>query len=195
MKHSVPEEIRGVLIFLGVVWGVFLINLVLPYSLNSLGLTPRHLLGLSGVVTMPFLHSSWGHLLSNTIPLFVLLTLLAGSRTGTWEVVAGIVVLSGLLLWLIGRPGTHVGASALIFGLIVFLIASGLLEKRVMPLVIAILVGFLYGGTLLWGILPHFGEAVSFEGHLCGAVAGGVIAWTLQKRSQRNSNERPAGIA
>lgn len=190
MKHSVPEEIRGVLIFVGTIWGVFLVDLIVPVTLNAWGLTPRTLSGLVGVVTLPFLHSSWQHLISNTVPLFVLLTLLAGSRTRSWEAVIAIVIASGSLLWLVGRGGTHVGASALIFGLIAFLIVSGLIERRIVAMLIAIVVGFLYGGTLLAGILPQFRTAVSWEGHLCGVIAGSAVAWSLEKRQRGGDQGR-----
>jgi len=110
-----------------------------------------------------------------------------------------IVILSGLLLWLLGRPWlpgqqtTHVGASGLIYGLIAFLIVAGLLERRVVPLVIAIFVGFLFGGTLLSGVLPKVGSHVSWEGHLFGAIAGAVVARQMVKRQAKDEpNEQSA---
>ena len=131
------------------------------------------------------------HILSNTLPLFILLILLAGSKARSWEVVVEIVVLGGSLLWLVGRPAIHIGASGLIFGLIAFLITSGLLEKRLVPLAIAVIVGFLYGGTLVSGVLPRIGSQISWDGHLCSAVAGVIVAYTLT-REQRPSSP-PAG--
>ena len=128
---------------------------------------------------MPFLHANWQHLVSNTVPLFILLVLLAGSKARSWEVVIAIVLASGLLLWLIGRPAVHLGASGLVFGLIGFLIVSGLMERRFVPLVISVGVIFFYGGSLLGGIMPWVDRHVSWEGHLSGAIAGGVIAYWL----------------
>ena len=113
--------------------------------------------------------------------LFFLLMLLAGSKDRPLQIVLVVVLVGGALLWLFGRPATHVGASALVFGLIAFLIVSGLLEKRVVPLLVSLIVGFLYGSTLLWGVLPQFGAQVSWDGHLCGAIAGGATAYALTK--------------
>jgi membrane associated rhomboid family serine protease len=182
VKHSVRKELRGVLVFVGIVWCVFVVGLVLPFSINSCGVTPRSIIGLVGVPLMPFLHADLKHLLSNTVPLTILLLLLAGSKANSWTIVAFIVFMSGAMLWLFGRPATHVGASGLIFGLIAFLLASGILERRIVPWVISIVVGFLYGGTLLSGIVPDLGSHISWEGHLFGAIAGGLAAGLMTRR-------------
>jgi membrane associated rhomboid family serine protease len=180
-SHTIRQELHGVLLFVGAIWGVFAITLVWP-SLREFGLVPRSVGGLMGILTMPLLHEGWQHILSNTPTLLILLALLAGSRASSWRIVAGVILLSGALLWTVGRPANHIGASALIFGLIVFLIVSGLLERRVVPLMIAVLVGFLFGGALLGGVLPRFGSNVSWDGHLCGAIAGGLVAYALTAR-------------
>jgi membrane associated rhomboid family serine protease len=180
-SHTVGEELQGIVLFVGAVWAVFVLTLAFP-SLDSFGVTPRTFVGLVGIAAMPFLHANIGHLLGNTMPLFILLTLLAGSQARSWEVVGAVVLLGGLLLWVFGRSATHIGASGLIFGLITFLMVSGVLEKRPVPLAVCLLVGFLYGGTLLWGILPRFGSHISWDGHLCSAVAGGIVAYGLTRQ-------------
>ena len=138
---------------------------------------------------MPFLHANLHHLVSNTIPLFVLLILLAGSRAESWEVVVIISCLGGFLLWIFGRPAVHIGASGLISGLVAFLILSGFLERRIVPLLIALVVGFLYGGSLILGVLPRIGSQISWDGHLCGAIAGGLVAYALAPRSRQRQQE------
>jgi membrane associated rhomboid family serine protease len=182
-KHAPREELHGVLIFIAVVWCAFLLGLVLPFNLNSFGITPRSLVGLIGIPIIPFLHANLQHLLSNTVPLTILLLLLAGSKANSWLTVIYIVLLSGVLLWIFGRPATHVGASGLIYGLMAFLIVSGILERRIVPLVISVFVGILYGGSLLMGIVPRLGSHVSWEGHLLGAIAGVLVARMLTKNS------------
>jgi membrane associated rhomboid family serine protease len=182
-SHTVRDELRGIAIFISIIWAAFLMSLVFP-SLDSFGVVPRKLIGLVGIPTAPFLHANLRHLLGNTIPLFVLLTLLAGSKARSFEIVIDVVLLGGLLLWVFGRTANHIGASGLIFGLITFLMLSGVLEKRVVPMIVAVIVGFLYGGTLVWGILPAFGTYISWDGHLCGAIAGGVVAYGLTRESR-----------
>ena len=186
MKSATEKDLNGILIFVGIVWMVFIIDLVLPVDLTAYGIIPRTIDGLPGILAMPFLHGSLTHLLGNTIPLTVLLLLLTGSRADSIRTVVSLIVLSGLLLWAFGRGAVHVGASGLIYALIAFLIVSGLMERRPVPLAISLLVGFFYGGTLFWGILPFHGEHVSWDGHLLGAVSGAILAWgTLRRKSRR----------
>ncbi len=178
LSDSVTEEFQGILAFVGAIWAVSLASFFLPW-LKGLGLVPRSLSGLIGIPMMPFLHGSLGHLISNTIPLIVLLTLLAGSKAKSWEIVASIIGLNGLLLWLVGRPAVHVGASGLVFGLATFLMLSGFLERRIIPMIIAVVVALMYGMSLVFGMVPRFGSSVSWDGHICGAIAGGVVAYLL----------------
>lgn len=185
--HSIRQEIVGVLVFVGIIWGVFLVTRFMPEDWRDrLSLIPRYLTRLHGILAMPFLHKDVAHLASNTFPLLVLLTLLAGSRVRSSSVVVAVVLLSGALLWMVGRNGTplapiaHIGASGLVFGLITFLVTSGFLEKRVVSILIAILVGLMYGGALLWEIFLPFlstNDRVSWEGHVCGAIAGVIVAF------------------
>jgi membrane associated rhomboid family serine protease len=178
MQHAVQEELRGVVTFIVVLWSVYFADLVLPIDFTQFGLQPRYLHGLIGIPLMPFLHAGFGHLLSNTFPLVILLVLLAGSRANSVQVVIEIVLLGGLFLWMFGRSSAmHVGASGLVYGLIAYLIASGLLERRLVSLAVSMLVLFLYGGTLLFGVLPSVSQHISWDGHLFGAIAGAGVAY------------------
>ena len=189
-KHTIQEELYGVLIFVAAVWIAFIVGWLLPVDFNAWGITPRSPKGLFGVLLAPFLHADWSHLISNTVPLVVLLLLLAGSRANSPLIVFLIILLSGMLLWIFGRSATHIGASGLIYGLIAFLVVSGLTEWRPIPLVIALIVTVLYGGTLLSGIVPQIDSHVSWEGHLLGAISGAVVAiLTTRRRSNRSVAE------
>ena len=102
-SHTIAQEIKGILIFVAVIWAVFLLNQATAYDLNSRGLQPRSRGGLVGIATMPFLHADLSHIVSNTTPLFVLLLLLAGSNSRTSEIVMAIIVVGGGFLWIPGR--------------------------------------------------------------------------------------------
>lgn len=184
MKHTIKQELQGVLLFVAAIWGVYLADFVVPGDFTLWGLVPRTAWGLVGIPLTPFLHASFGHLISNTLPLLVLLMLMAGSRARTWPTVAEMILLGGGLLWLFGRGERHVGASVLVYSLIAFLIVAGFREKRLIPLLIALVVGFFYGGTLISGVLPSIGSNISWEGHLFGAIAGGILGYVAVGREE-----------
>lgn len=170
------REFYWIGIVLLVMWLVRIVDATIPYTLSDYGLQPRRLVGLPGIITMPFLHDSFGHLLSNTASLGILLFLLVSSRESPWLLAALTSVLGAALLWLVGRDANHIGASGLVFGLIGLLIVNGFKHRHPVPVGIAIVVGILFGGTLLWGIVPS-GEAVSWDGHVCGLIAGSAVAY------------------
>jgi membrane associated rhomboid family serine protease len=186
-RHTIREELHAVLAFVGLIWLVYILGHVLPFQLQSYGITPRTTRGLVGIVAAPFLHANWAHIASNTIPLTVLLVLLAGSRAASWAIVISIVLLSGALVWLFGRPYTHIGASGLIYGLVAYLFVAGIREQRIVPMIIAIVVGFLYGGSLAAGLVPRWGSQISWEGHLFGAIAGAAIAYLVTRQPENSS--------
>ena len=57
-----------------------------------------------------------------------------------------------------------------------------------MSALIAIGVAITYGSTLFFGVLP-IQRAVSWEGHLFGAIAGGLIAYYIAGDLERGSGE------
>lgn len=179
---NIKKEIRHIVIFICLIWVVFIFDLILP--LEKLGLVPRSFQGLLGIISMPFLHGNFAHIIGNTLPLITLLALLAGSRAESKTIVMMIALLGGSLLWLLGQGNSiHIGASLLIFGLASFLIVSGFIEKRTVPILISLFVVFTYGGTLLMGMLP-WQEGVSWDGHLFGAIAGVIVAYGLVIRHE-----------
>ena len=180
-KHTVVEELKIMLGFVGAMWGVFLIECFFP-ALKNFGLVPRSLHGLVGVLTIPFLHENFYHLLGNTIPLIVLLALMAGSRTNSLRTTVEISILGGMLLWLYGRYSVHIGASVLVYGLSAYLICAGIFEKRPVAIVVAAFVVMVFGTSLLWGMIPSFTNHISWDGHALGAIAGVIVAFWQSKK-------------
>jgi membrane associated rhomboid family serine protease len=172
-----PQSWTGALIFMGgfaaLLWVVQFLNAADDYRLDRFGVRPRELDGLWGVVTMPFLHSSYGHLLSNTVPVVLVgwVVLLAG--LSTWAVVTGLVVLGGGLLTWVAGPGDSliVGASGLVFGWLGYLLARAYFSRRLKWIAVAVLV-LVFFGTLLFGLFPTLNSDVSWQAHVCGFAAG-----------------------
>jgi membrane associated rhomboid family serine protease len=171
---SQAVEISASLI--GLMFLVWALQVLLPLDLRVLGILPRTLRGLLGILFSPLLHLSLAHLLANALPLFVLLLLLFAHREYDPEwALSWIWLGSGLGTWLIGRGNAvHIGASSLIYGLVVYLVSAAWWMRTWRPAWIAMLVLLLYGG-IFFGVLPHRGM-VSWEGHLAGAIAGWFAA-------------------
>lgn len=140
--------------------------------LERFGIVPRTVKGLEGIVFSPFLHGNWHHLVANSVPLFALLVLLLSNpKYQPYRTLGLIWIASGLGTWLIGRGGAvHIGASSIVFGLAAFLIVAGLTMKSWRSATVAIFVFLFYGG-IFYGALPQAGP-ISWEGHLCGTIAG-----------------------
>jgi membrane associated rhomboid family serine protease len=144
-------------------------------ELDRFGIVPREIDGLSGIVLAPFLHAGFGHLMANTIPLLVLGGLIAFKGLRRLVMVGvGVIVLGGLGVWLFGGRAIHLGASGVVFGFLGYLVAAGVLERRLRSVVLAVVAVVLYG-SMIWGVLPGT-PGVSWESHLFGVLAGIVMA-------------------
>lgn len=143
-----------------------------------LGIKPLSIEGVPGILTMPFKHAGWKHLLNNA-PSFLILSvaLFYFYRPIGYKVFFTIYLLSGIWLWFLARDAWHVGASGLIYGMAAFLFMSGIHRRHIPLMALALLVVFLYGG-LVWGLFPmqHF-ISYSWEGHYWGTLAGIVAAF------------------
>ncbi len=182
MRRGWLLELRPLIVISGVMLLVHVFNGALGGTLNVLGLVPRHTEALPGILIAPWLHGSWAHLLGNLSGLLVLGSLvLLRSQRDFYFSSAFIIVGSGVLVWLFGRTGLHVGASGWLFGYWGLLLARAVFERSLLDLLLAVLVFFLYGGWF-FGLLP--GAGVSFEYHLAGVLCG-VLYAVLRYRSHR----------
>ena len=176
-----------ILTFVVVLYLIELVDQLTGQSLEGNGIKPLEADGLKGILFAPLLHGGWDHLVANTVPALVLgfLVTLAGMARFVWAT-AIIWILGGLGTWLIGDIGScqletnHIGASGLIFGWLAFLLVYGWLTRNPWQIGISLVVLFVYGG-ILWGAVPVLNRCggVSWQGHLCGAIAGVLAAYWL----------------
>jgi membrane associated rhomboid family serine protease len=108
---------------------------------------------------------------------------MAGGMLQWMAVTATIWLVSGLGVWLVGPGDTStIGASGVIFGWLVFLLARGFFARSLRQIALAVVLFAIWGGVLL-GVLPGSPQ-VSWQGHLFGALAG-LLCALLVARADR----------
>jgi membrane associated rhomboid family serine protease len=199
-KKRSPALIGGATIisFVALLYIIEAFDQVSGHRLDENGIRPLETEGLWGILFAPLLHANWGHLAANTGPALVLgfLVTLAGMSRFLWAT-AIIWIVGGLGTWLIGNLGSscglesdHIGASGLIFGWLTFLLVFGFFTRSGWQIVIGLVVLVAYGGVL-WGAVPVLNVCggVSWQGHLCGGIAG-VLAAYLLSSPEREARQR-----
>ncbi len=182
----------------GLMWIVEVINTLDSNRLDTDGIYGRNVGHLWGILTTPFIHASFAHLIGNTIPLVFmgLIIALQGARRLA-QVTLIVVVVGGLGTWLVAPSGIPtIGASGVVFGYAAYLFARGFFDRSAGELLVGLIVGVVWGGVLVSSLVPHNG--ISWQGHLFGAVGGVIAASVLRRERTRASRQppaRPASIA
>lgn len=152
-------------------------------SFSSFGILPLQITGLKGILFAPLLHGSIAHLVSNSVPLFLLsAALFYFYRSHAWQIFILSWLVTGLWVWLFARGSSyHIGASGVVYALTAYHFVSGIIRKEPKLIAFTLLVTFLYG-SFVWGIFPDFAlkERISWESHLMGMIAGVVLAWAYK---------------
>ena len=145
---------------------------------NRYGIFSRDIKKLSGIITFPFIHSNFSHLINNTYPVLIL----GGIIAVVYKTIANKVflfsyLLSGMILWIIGNDKVPtIGASGIIYALASFVLVSGFIKNQPRLAMLSFLVIFLNLSNI-WDIIPiELGDSVSRIGHLSGFIAGTIIA-------------------
>jgi membrane associated rhomboid family serine protease len=180
LRNAIPPALVALLIMWLIYWADFLFI----YDFHRLGVVPKQLSGLKGILFMPWIHahSDVKHILNNSVPAFLLMTLLFYSYK---EIALKVFLLSwfltGLFLWVFGanNGAHHIGMSGVIYSLAAFLFTSGVLRKYLPLQALALFIVFLYG-SMIWGIFPTK-ERISWEGHLSGMIIGVFLAFYYRK--------------
>jgi membrane associated rhomboid family serine protease len=169
-------KILGVILLIP--WIFFFISHFIYKRILLLGIIPRHIRGLAGILCAPLLHANFNHIFFNSIPLLVLSNFILIDGLHYYLLVTlFITVLSGLAIWCFAIPGLHIGASALITGYWGFLICN-IYQQGTLTTIILGLVSLYYFAGIFFGIFPRE-KGVSWQGHLFGLLAGIATSYIL----------------
>ena len=184
LNFNVPIQ----LVFL--MWLAFSLQAHLAMDFGFLGIFPRRLIGLPGIITGPIIHGSYGHILSNSFPvLFLGATLFYFYPDTALRVFFQCYFMTNLFVWLFARPYYHIGASGLVYALALFLISMGLFKRSLKSIVVSLVVILLYGGLLY--NFDNLQPNISYESHAFGAMVGiGVAYSTVFMERQRKKTAR-----
>ncbi|HIW91125.1 MAG TPA: rhomboid family intramembrane serine protease [Candidatus Corynebacterium avicola] len=175
--------------FLAVIWVIQIINALSGYRLTTLGIHPQDLSRIWGILPAPLIHVDFGHIIANTPAVAVLLFLVALSgHKAVWASSTMTMLVAGAGVFAFGGENTvHVGASSLIYGWAVFLAIRGFFTRRILEILLGVVVVIVYAG-LFWGIFPNE-PGVSWQGHLFGAIGGGLAAWGSGRVVQKEKTQ------
>ena len=181
-RQSVYEGALVVGLLVGVMWVGEIVNSLDGQRLDSDGIISRSLGGLPGILSAPFLHESFTHLIGNTIPFVILgLVIAIGGASRLIAVTVIAIFTSGLAAWGLSSAGTDtIGASGVVFGYATYLIARGFFARSTLQIGVGVLVAVLFGGALLLSVVPQHG--VSWQDHVGGGAGGVLAAWLLSGR-------------
>jgi membrane associated rhomboid family serine protease len=180
LRNAIPPAIFVVVIM----WLVYWSDYLFLYDFHKLGVLPKTSDGLKGIFFMPWIHAhqDFKHILNNSVPTFLLMTLLFYSYK---EVALKVFMLSwlltGFMLWIFAKNNGayHIGMSGVIYSLAAFLFTSGVLRKYLPLQALSLFIVFVYG-SMIWGIFPTE-QHVSWEGHLSGLLVGIFLAFYYRK--------------
>lgn len=165
-------------IILIVLWLVFFIT-QLDKNLLLLGIIPRKLRGLPGIIFAPFLHANFNHLFFNSIPLVVLSNFILINGLHYYIVVTVLIaLLSGFATWCFAKPGVHVGASGVITGYWGLLVSNLYNSASITTFILGLISIYYFAGIFL-GVFPGK-KGVSWEAHLFGLLAGLATSYLLK---------------
>ena len=184
MKKEIKQSFIIALWAVAIIWAVYVLNIIVFFAeFKGLGIRPRETWGLIGIPLSPFLHASWGHLIGNSISLFILTFLIVQFYNKLWiPVTIFSIFFGGFAVWLFAGENTvHIGASGVIFSYIGFLLFSGIFRRSPKAIIIGVIILLMYGGTLLFGVLPQQ-PGISWQGHMFGAIAGIIAAYMYRNK-------------
>ncbi len=182
-REQQKDGLLVVAAMVALMWLLEVVDVIANHRLDRYGIEPRSTDGLPEVVSAPFLHLGWDHLVSNTVPFALMGAAIAlGGALRVLTVTAIVGLVSGLGVWVTAPSGSvTLGASGLVFGYATYLLFRGLFNRSLLEIAVGVVVGVVWGTALLASLLPQ--EGISWQAHLFGAL-GGLLAARLLARNR-----------
>jgi membrane associated rhomboid family serine protease len=179
IKIQIQNNLPTLGLILLVPWCFFLFSSFISKNILLLGIIPRRLIGLPGIIFAPLLHADFNHIFFNSIPLFVLSGFILLNGFEYYLMVTALITLmSGLAIWCFAKNGLHVGASALITGYWSFILVNVYQHTSPITIILGLLSLYYFAG-IFFGIFPRE-KGVSWQGHLFGLLAGIATSYLLK---------------
>jgi membrane associated rhomboid family serine protease len=180
--------IRFPVLLIVLLWAIEFYELFSGNDLHRWGIFPREWDSFLGILTAPFIHSDFEHLISNTVPLFTLSSVMVFFyRKVAVPSYVLIQFLTGFAVWIFARPSYHIGASGVVYGLVSMVFWSGVFRRNIKSIVLALIVVIMYSGYF-YGVLPNK-EGVSWESHLFGGIVGIFAAFLFKNIKEEDEKE------
>ncbi|MEP7266961.1 MAG: rhomboid family intramembrane serine protease [Saprospiraceae bacterium] len=180
-SNRLVSSVRNTFYIMAAIWIGFLFQAFPFFNTTNWGIIPRYTESLKGILTAPLMHGGWEHIISNSVPMAVLLMMLFYFyRKIAWASLVLIWTLTGLAVWFLARGNSvHIGASGVIYGLVAFVFWNGIFRRDLKSIILLLVVIILYSG-MLYGILPNQ-PGVSWESHLYGGLVGILVAYVMRR--------------
>jgi len=170
-------------------WFVKIVEVSKGTKFTRWGIFPRDWDGIIGIFTAPFIHSDWEHLMSNSLPIFMLMGIvMVFYRKVAIAATVIITLFTGFTVWLFARESYHIGASGVVYGLVAFLAWSGVFRRNLRSIVLSLVILVMYSGYF-HGIVPNK-EGVSWESHLFGGMVGIFAAFLFKNVKESDELEK-----
>jgi membrane associated rhomboid family serine protease len=203
LRQTRDRHIEGLALLAAMValmWLIEIANTISGNKLDGDGIYARNIGRFWGILTSPLIHASFQHLTDNTIPFVFLGVIIAFRGAARLALVTGFVILiGGLGTWLIspsrsaGVPVDTIGCSGVVFGYASYLLSRGIFDRNLWELLLGVVVGVVWGAALISSLVPHSG--ISWQAHLCGGVAGLIVAWRLSHVDREVRGEKPGTVS
>ncbi len=180
-----------IILFVAFLWLIHFTHSYFNLNLSELGILPRTIEGLTGIIFSPLIHSkeNFNHIMNNSVPFLILgWTLFFFYKPIAWRIFILSWICTGIFVWISARNAYHIGISGVLYSILFFIFFSGVFRKDLRLLTVALLVVFLYG-SMVWGIFPY-DWTISFESHFFGAITGTVLAFFYRNEKASFKTEK-----